>query len=293
MEPARGAQRVSAAEFIRGFGNWRLQAARKPVVVTHHGKDAHVLISLADYRRLGAAGGEGGDPLLASQAALLETLRDAIILIDPRRRVRAVNPAAADMLERAAGELVGGALDDILPALDGSMIQAHLQRMLDHRERFSGEVPGLIRPRCWLRIDLVPLPVGGAIVMRDTSDIWDAQDEQDSRRALADAIETDGSIGVARLSVRERVEAANPALATMIGADETAMRRVRFSALLTSGARQAFADAIETLFRSGAPMRIASELITREGGALPVHLAMVERRSAYASEGATVLVTRR
>ena len=43
---------VSAADFIRSFANWRLQAARKPVVVTHHGKDAHVLISLDDYRRL-------------------------------------------------------------------------------------------------------------------------------------------------------------------------------------------------------------------------------------------------
>src|SRR3546814_8709171 len=43
---AQEPQRVSAADFIRGFANWRLQSARKPVVVTHHGKDAHVLISL-------------------------------------------------------------------------------------------------------------------------------------------------------------------------------------------------------------------------------------------------------
>src|SRR3546814_8921230 len=49
---AQEPQRVSAADFIRGFANWRLQSARKPVVVTHHGKDAHVLISLDDYRRL-------------------------------------------------------------------------------------------------------------------------------------------------------------------------------------------------------------------------------------------------
>src|SRR3546814_1600055 len=47
---AQEPQRVSAADFIRGFANWRLQSASKPVVVTHHGKDAHVLISLDDYR---------------------------------------------------------------------------------------------------------------------------------------------------------------------------------------------------------------------------------------------------
>ena len=53
MTAAHEPQRVSAADFIRGFANWRLQSARKPVVVTHHGKDAHVLISLDDYRRHG------------------------------------------------------------------------------------------------------------------------------------------------------------------------------------------------------------------------------------------------
>src|SRR3546814_5214922 len=59
-------QRVSAADFIRGFAGWRLRTARAPVVVTHHGKDAHVLISLADYRRLDGGPGEGD--LLAARS---------------------------------------------------------------------------------------------------------------------------------------------------------------------------------------------------------------------------------
>src|SRR3546814_14716814 len=81
-------QRVSAAEFIRGFAGWRLQAAREPVVVTHHGKDAHVLISLADYRRLdGGATEDARDLIAASQAALVESIRDAVILVDRQARV--------------------------------------------------------------------------------------------------------------------------------------------------------------------------------------------------------------
>src|SRR3546814_3417759 len=56
---------------------------------------------------------------------------------------------------------------------------AHLRRMLDHRERFSGEVPGLVAPRQWLRADLIPLPVGGAMVLRDVSGTWDTLAEQD------------------------------------------------------------------------------------------------------------------
>src|SRR3546814_20868463 len=64
-------QRVSAAEFIRGFAGWRLQAARAPVVVTTHGTDAHVMISPAAYPRLHGRTTEGArHPTTSSPAAL-------------------------------------------------------------------------------------------------------------------------------------------------------------------------------------------------------------------------------
>src|SRR3546814_14246484 len=103
---AQEPQRVSAADFIRGFANWRLQSARKPVVVTHHGKDAHVLISLDDYRRLDGKTARdvatASDMLQASLAGLVESVRDGVIPIDRQRRIVAVNPAASDMPEMPA-----------------------------------------------------------------------------------------------------------------------------------------------------------------------------------------------
>ena len=292
MDPRQEPQRVSAAEFIRGFGSWRMQASRKPLVVTHHGKDAHVLISLADYRRLDGRGEAPADRLAASQAAIVESLRDAVIFVDRSARIAALNPAASDRLETPASALVGRELAEALPGFAGTMLHAHLLRMLHHRERFSGEVPGLIEPRRWMQVDLVPLAIGGAMVLRDTGDGWAALAEQDAYRALADAVEIDGRLGVARISVRERIEAANPALAALVGTDEAALRRVRFTALLPLGARQAFGEALETLFRTGAPTRLDSQLVTRDGDTLPVRLALVERRSAYASDGAVILVTK-
>src|SRR3546814_4925305 len=97
----------------------------------------------------------------ASQAARVEAIRDAVILVDRQARVAAVNPAASDLLETAAADLVRQSLAEVMPGLAGSVLLAHLRRMLDHRERFSGEVPGLVAPRQWLRADLIPLPVGG------------------------------------------------------------------------------------------------------------------------------------
>lgn len=295
MKAAQDSQRVSAAEFIRGFANWRLQAARKPVVVTHHGKDAHVLISLDDYRRLDGKGASTAAPdsLSASQAAIIEAVRDGIILIDRQFRIVAINPAASDLVEVAAAQLIGNALTTALPALKDGLLFHHLIRMLDYRERFSGEIPGVLRPRQWLRIDLVPLPVGGAIILRDVSESMEGFAASDTRLAMMAAIEAQGDIGHARLSLRETIEDANAALMTMVGAEAAAIRRVRFSALLSSGSRQAFAEALESVFRTGLSVRIASELVTREGAAIHVTLSIAELRGAYACDGALVLITPR
>lgn len=295
MATAREPQRVSAAEFIRGFANWRMQAARKPVVVTHHGKDAHVLISLDDYRRLDGESGAGRastDALQDSLALLIESVPDGAIVIDRQWRILSVNPAASDMIERAAADLIGAELAAALPELGGSLLFQRIIRLLDHRERFSGDMPGLLRPRQWLHVDLVPLPVGGAILLRDVSEAMDDITATDLRQALATVIDIDGSVGHARLSVRETVDTANEALTAMVGVDAAAIRRVRFSALLAVGHRAAFSDAIESVFRNGEPVRIASQIVTRDGIAIDVMLSIAEVRGAYASEGAVVLVTR-
>ena len=180
-----------------------------------------------------------------------------------------------------------------IPGLRDSLIFHHVNRLLDHRERFSGDVPGMLRPRQWLHVDLVPLPVGGAIVLRDVSDAIEGFAAGDMRQAMLDAVEIDGGIGHARISVRETVEAANAMLTDLLGVDAAAIRRVRFSALLAVGQRSAFVEALESVFRSGAPARIASQMVTRDGSVVDVALTITEVRGAYASDGAVVLVTRR
>ena len=293
---AQQPQRVSAADFIRGFANWRLQSAREPVVVTHHGKDAHVLISLDDYRRLDGDPADVADTvnrLEQSLAGLVESIRDGVILIDRQWRIVAANPAACDMLERSCADLIGEALTTAVPRIEGSLLAQHIVRLIDHRERFSGDVPDVQRPRQWLRVDLVPAPVGGALILRDVSDALSDFAANDARQALLTAVEVQGEIGHARISVREAVEAANDTLLEMIGVDAAAIRRVRFSAFLAIGHRAAFAEGLEELFRSGQPVRLASQIVTRDGDATDVTLTIVEVRGPYASDGAVVMVTRR
>lgn len=294
MMQEQRSERVSAADFVRGFANWRVQSARSPVFVTHHGKDAHVLISLDEYRRLGGGGGEAGDARLRdSQILLLESVRDALILLDREARVAALNPAASDMFEIAATALVGQPLTAALPSIGTSCVYPHIIRMIDHRERFSGELPSLVRPRQWLRADLIPLPVGGAVILRDISEIVAARESAGAQQAAIRAVDVDSGIGRALISVRDTVEYANDALIGMIGVGQEAIRRVRFSALLAMSVRHQFSEALETLFHTGMSARLDSELVSREGVAVPVTLSMAERRGTYGSEGAAIVVTRR
>ncbi|SEH18813.1 PAS domain-containing protein [Sphingopyxis sp. YR583] len=288
-------QRVSAADFIRGFANWRMQSARKPVFVTHHGKDAHVLISLDDYRRLDGERSAiaPADRLEHSLAQLVQWVPDGIIVIDRQWGILSVNPAAADMLERSAAGLIGEHLISAVSQLGDSLLLPRIVRLIDHRERFSGDVPGILRPRQWLHIDLIPLPVGGAILLRDVSGMMEEMAASETKQALATAIDAHGSIAHAQLSVREAIEAANDGLTKMVGVDAAAIRRVRFTALLVASQRAAFSDALETVFRSGEPACIASQIVTREGVALDVTLSIAEVRGPYASDGAVVLVTPR
>lgn len=296
MTAAHEPQRVSAADFIRGFANWRLQSARKPVVVTHHGKDAHVLISLDDYRRLD--GECAGDPTPAadlrrnSLAAIVDAIRDGALLIDRQWRIVALNPAASDLLDATAARLLGEQLVAAIPGVKESLVFHHIIRLIDHRERFSGDVPGILRPRQWLHVDLVPVPIGGAIILRDVSEAMEGFAIGDARQAMIDAVEIGGQIGHARISVRETVEAANGMLTDLLGVDAAAVRRVRFSALLAVGQRSAFAEALESVFRSGQPARVASQMVTRDGTAIDVTLSIAEVRGPYASEGAVVVVSR-
>jgi len=46
--------KVTAKEFQRGFGRYRTQAQREPVIVTHHGHDDLAVLAADEYERLKA-----------------------------------------------------------------------------------------------------------------------------------------------------------------------------------------------------------------------------------------------
>ena len=44
--------KITSAEFQKGFGQYRMEAHKNPVIITNHGRDDLALISADEYARL-------------------------------------------------------------------------------------------------------------------------------------------------------------------------------------------------------------------------------------------------
>lgn len=288
---------VPAADLVRNFGQWRDQARLEPVVVTIHGRRSHVIMGYDNF--LSAIGDDDGlsnhqprtDPVEASVIALFDSVRDCVVVVAEDLTILRVNHAASVHLRRPAETLVGAGLTDLFPTVIGSFGLRHLHRALQQSEPFSGDVPTPGREGHWLRLDIVPVAAGAAIIFRDVTDEVTGEQRADVTQSIIHALEVDGGVGFAQVSVRETVTHADARLLAMLGLTEEALSRVRFSTIIPARRRPAFATAIETVLAGRGAQRVETELLCNDGSLLPVRVTIVELRGAYASEGAVILVT--
>ncbi len=285
---------VTSAEFIRNFSQWRMKAATSPVVISNHGRNTHALISydrLVDQRPATAT--TASDALSASYVCLIEDLHECALIIDNDGRILVINRAACEFTRVRADATIGKLVLEAFPSLENSYVHRNLIRTLRSGERFSGDAQSLLRDGAWIRLDIVPVEIGAAIIFREVTDEINAFHLADAKQAIIRAMEIDGSIGYARLSVREAIERADSVLIDMLGVTEDAITRVKFSALLPQSRRAAFAQALEAVLHKEGPRKIESDLVGRDGVAIPVSLSIVELHGAFAAEGAIVVITRR
>lgn len=112
---------------------------------------------------------------------VLETANDAILVLDPQRRITFANPAATEMLS-ANGELVGTALSALVPPEIVADIDAHLAATLDGEARRYDAV--VLRPdgeRRHVSVSQASLRdvtrvIGVVVALRDVTDERRARD---------------------------------------------------------------------------------------------------------------------
>lgn len=275
-------ERVSAAELIRGFGTWQARALHGPIVVTHRGRDA---LLLGPY-----VSGDAAPPAPVG-ADLLDDVLESILTLDRDLRVVNMNRAARDLLGRGFLADPHVPLGSLLPGWGDALIQRHLLRTLHTGEIFSGDVPSPLRQDGWMRLKIVRMGEGLALILRDVTDELAAFNRSDVKNSIVESIDALGTIGYARVSLRGMIERASVSLCERIGASGEAIRRVAFAALMPMRDRAAFNERLEAVMQERQPLRLAGRLVARSGEEIAVDLSLAPIHGLYAAEGATVLAS--
>lgn len=161
---------VTAAEIVRNFSEIRQQAFGAPVIVTHHGKDTHVLCSAALFRALTRRREALDDDAVALQLVQLAAWIDqGLILADAEGRVLHANPALLCLFPYDPARLIGRPLFEAIPELAGSIAEPYLRRAIGARETRLFEMPSPFRTDAWLQCRHAPVGDGTVLLFRDIS----------------------------------------------------------------------------------------------------------------------------
>ncbi|KEQ52682.1 PAS domain-containing protein [Sphingobium chlorophenolicum] len=259
-------QVVTATALIRHFAVHSRQALTEPVHILNHGHVGLTLISTESFLRLS---GDRNRPDPDHPAAQLDVLLDMIptqvILADQGLNLLRINLAARKRLEVSEQEVRGAPLSQLLTRPDHHFVLRALERVRDTGvpEEFEQSFTG--GPPLVYRIQISAFPGGFAILADEMTDRLSLR-AQDARIAAYENL-TDGLPGLARgaFNVRGMVTDMSPALADLVGTDESRIVGLRFAALFDGSSRSAISDAVEELLTSGKPFGMAAGLVGSAG----------------------------
>ncbi|UZW53834.1 PAS domain-containing protein [Sphingobium sp. JS3065] len=271
-------QVVTATALIRHFAVHSRQALTEPVHILNHGHVGLTLISTESFLRLSADRHRPANPdhPAAQLDVLLDMIPTQVILADQELNLTRINLAARKRLEVSEQEVRGAPLSQVLARPDHHFVLRALERVRDTGvpEEFEQSFTG--RLSLVYRVQISAFPGGFAILADEVTDRLSLR-TQDARIAAYENL-TDSLPGLARgaFNVRGMVTDMSPALADLVGTEESRILGVRFAALFDGSSRGAISDAVEGLLTSGKPFGMTAGLVGNAGsgtvwiGATPI-----------------------
>ena len=292
MDDIPSGQIVTATALIRHFAAHSRHALSEPVHIMNHGHINLSLISTELFLRLsnGHLSADDASHPTARFDILLDMIATQVILIDPQLNLLRINLAARKKMEVSEQEVRGAPLSQLLVGQDHHFVLRAVERVRDTgiAEEFELNLPG--RRPVILRFQVTPFPGGFALLADEISDRVTLRD-QDARTAAYENL-IDGLPGLARgaFNVRGSVTHASPALARLIGTDESRIIGVRFATLFDAANRGKISDAMESLLTSGTSFGMAAGLVGGEAGSKAIRVHAAPLRSADGQAGGVFLL---
>lgn len=280
---------VSAADLVRNFAHWCDVGGRRPLLVTHHGRATHVFMGLEKFRLLALRGqsAQQGDRVRGLAARLSE----GIILCSSDCRIEFANAAALGIVKRCDAQLEGQLLWEALPALQGSLLEAHFRHSQSTGEISAADFPSPFREHNWLRFQIFPLANSMGILLHDISDEVRHRKISSNQSAVVKALAMLPHVGQVQLSNRAFIDFADQNFCRLIELPSDRLANVCILDLLHPRARGEFKIALEAVFRGEGARRLETQFHKNNSTFLTIDCALVERSGVYGIQGVTMVVT--
>jgi len=282
---------VRASEFPRRFGH--LSQGGRTVFVTHHGRETHALLPIANYHEfVSTAKGDDRDTAFSNQD-VADWLPLMLVVTDDTRTIVMANRTAHAMARKPDGSLPGCALFEALPALKETMFEGYYNRTERTGEPCSFELPALFGADTWHRVETFRTHQGVVFLARDITEEVKAYRLADTKKTLIEAMLAHGGIGYVWFNVRGRIEQVDPAMSDLLQLPRERLTNVPVVDLVPVGQRVVLREMIEDVLTHGSTQRFETEFLRNDGTTIPAVGAIKDLRGIYGSEGAVMVVTRK
>lgn len=265
---------VSASKLVRRFGYWQERASEAPVFVLHHGRPRWALLSTGLLAGLTAESDEIGrrNAAEARLGLVLDHMRMLAVFADESLAISRLNRAARVYFGSSADAMIGLSLEAVAPPARAQLLFDAAARVRDTGIEEGFDFESRQFPDRRLAARLVPLDRGVGLFLEDMTLADDVADARDRAADVSQLCETLGDAAFGTISPRGLITLAPDALATMTGIPCDQIVGVRFTSLLDIADRPAMNAAIDHVFDTGAPARVAARLLKR--GAEPIAVAV-------------------
>jgi len=279
---------VSSAEFIRNIGYWQGEALRRPISITHHGRERLVLATPDAFGADRASTDDKAESVArADQAAMLEGLDDGYLAFDVKLQICASNAAAESFVGRAAADLHGATLLDVMPQPMASILTDRAQRVLRSRKAERFEASAFDGRQIEARV--FPLNTGAAAIFHNVTELFHLRRQLERTQALDIAIALHSRAASIRLDGRARIEEVDAVFCRWMGFTATEVQGHRFLDLISPPQRRGAGETIERVLREGAGREMPLTLVAKRGAEMAGVLTLAPIQTDSVAYGAQAI----
>lgn len=276
---------VSSADFIRNIGHWQNEALRRPISITHHGRERLVLAAPEEFNAGAAAETAVKTSLSHLRAdgdAVLENLDDGFLAFDTTLRVKRSNAMAEAFIGRSREGLQGAAAMDFMPQPLGVVLHERLQRVIRARKYETFEAAVGDRH---ISVRVFPMTEGAGVLFSNTTEQHDQRLRIGEANALRAATESHPHAAAIRLDASGRVKDIQDDFCAWSGHQREDVIGHRFTDLLPPTYRREVAEVLENATRDAAAQQIEITMLGKQGQEVSGVLTLAPIQTEFITHG--------